>query len=312
MFAFFSKKKSTSTVGVQLTPRGICCVVIDHPDSGVPIVQGYRRYPVEKGKLSPKVITSLQSYIADNQLEQANSCIVLDDKDYQLFVIEAPNVPKEEMSEAVKWKVKDLILYPLSEAVVDVFLQPDDGDTHKLIANVLVTQKTLVDERIQMAQSLGLNVVAVDVPELAYRNYFEVSEYSDKKIALISIKKSYGKLTVISGAEVYFSRSFPVDYKGGLLDDIPESDIVLEVQRSLDYYERQLKQSVPSTIIYIGENIASDKVTNETKDNLNQKVIVEENIHLALTDDIDEMTSSVDMIATCGAALRQHMVTAAL
>ena len=102
-----------------------------------------------------------------------------------------------------------------------------------------------------------------------------------------------------------FSRSFSINYKAGLFDELPESEIALELQRSLDYYERQLKQQVPNTVIFIGENITDDKITGIIKDSLNQEVIVGKID--GIEDSDTQHLASGRLIASYGGALRREL-----
>ena len=57
---------------------------------------------------------------------------ILSSADYQLVTVEAPEVPAHELRAAVRWKLRDIVNFPVSEAVVDVFenIWPDaDGRT---------------------------------------------------------------------------------------------------------------------------------------------------------------------------------------
>jgi MSHA biogenesis protein MshI len=90
-----------------------------------------------------------------------------------------------------------------------------------------------------------------------------------------------------------------------LLDEIPESEVVLELQRSLDYYERQLKQVMPTTAIFFGENVIEDKITEVTRDNLNQEVFVGQVEGFDFTEE-DNMASA-RVMATYGASLRREL-----
>src|SRR5262245_15939083 len=46
--------------------------------------------------------------------------------EYQLQLVEAPSVPAEELKSAVRWKLKDLLDYPVDSATVDVADVPSD------------------------------------------------------------------------------------------------------------------------------------------------------------------------------------------
>src|SRR5918996_2259332 len=60
------------------------------------------------------------------RLERYRCTTLLPRDDYQLHQVDAPNVPAAEMKAAVRWRVKDLIDYPLETATVDVLDIPAD------------------------------------------------------------------------------------------------------------------------------------------------------------------------------------------
>jgi len=51
---------------------------------------------------------------------------MLDAADYQIQLVEAPSVPREEMKLAVRWKLKDLLDYSVDAATIDVADVPAD------------------------------------------------------------------------------------------------------------------------------------------------------------------------------------------
>ncbi|MFT6102078.1 MAG: MSHA biogenesis protein MshI [Candidatus Endobugula sp.] len=311
MLTFLKKKKCLLTIGLQLSEDNLSLLVLNHAKYDSPVIKYYVNYVIDSQNTLATIQHKIMQFIRDKQLGMAACCLVLDDSDYQLLSIEAPPVTESEMAEAVKWKIKDLLSFPVSEAIIDVFLQKDGQVKNRYIANVVVAQKSLVDKKTQYIESLGLRLDAIDIPELACRNYIERSDCRDKNIAFVLLKKNYGKLVILKEGSVYFSRGFTVDYKGGLFDDLPESDIVLELQRSLDYYERQLKQAVPSEIVIVGENIIEDKITEITTTSLNQLVSIDDmsgSLFSDYTFSDEDGLASARVITLYGAALRQGLV----
>jgi MSHA biogenesis protein MshI len=92
-----------------------------------------------------------------------------------------------------------------------------------------------------------------------------------------------------------------------LLDKIPESEVVLELQRSLDYYERQLKQVMPTTAVFVGENIIEDKITEVTRDALHQEVFVEKVEGFDFSEEAS--LASARVMAIYGASLRHELLS---
>jgi MSHA biogenesis protein MshI len=306
MFNFFRKNKTPVVVGIQLSRASISLLVLDCQCAKTPKIIDYVNYSLDKTASVELLIARIKEYVDGSHLSGAKCCLVLDDQDYQLLVVDPPNVPEAEMAEAVKWKIKDIIQFPVAEAVVDVFLQPDKNSPEKNIANVIVANKKTVDKKVDFIRGIGLCLVAIDIPELCYRNYLEHSIHQDKNVALVSIKENYGKIIVIKKGYVYFSREFSLPYKGGVLDEMPESEIVLELQRSLDYYESQLKQAMPETAIFVGENVIEDKITKVTRDSLNQEVFVGKVEGFDFSE--EDGLASARIMATYGASLRHGLL----
>lgn len=105
---------------------------------------------------------------------------------------------------------------------------------------------------------------------------------------------------------MYLARSFSLNYNGGLLDALPEESLALELQRSLDYYERQMGQAPPAVIYVCGEHVSEDKVGEVLKASLAPRVQWL-NPELAVQVAPDEMDDPLaqQCIAAIGAALRQ-------
>jgi MSHA biogenesis protein MshI len=303
----FRRPKAPITIGIQLSAAYISLLVLDYTDAEQPVIKDYVNYPIENDASVEKLLTEINTYIEDNHLKGTNCCLVLDDKDYQMLSVDPPKVPTEEMAEAVKWKIKDLIQFPVNEAVVDIFSRPEINGVSQDVVDVVVAHKNIIDRKTDFIKKIDLHLVAIDIPELCYRNYFESTEYHDSNIALVSVRELCGKLVVINKGNVCFSRSFHVDYKGGLFDDIPENEIVLELQRSLDYYERQMKQVMPSLIVFVGENLVDDKITDITKESFNQKIIVENITGFSFSE--EDSVASARVMASYGASLRQGLLT---
>ena len=82
---------------------------------------------------------------------------------------------------------------------------------------------------------------------------------------MVRLTQGAGSLLIIRNGELYLARQFSLPYNAGLLDDLPAEALILELQRSLDYFERQMRQVPPSHIYLCGENVTADKLTPEIR-----------------------------------------------
>ena len=173
-------------------------------------------------------------------LDQARAIIVLDDALYQLLHVEAPAVPPEEMAEALRWRLGDLIDYPPDEAVIATLPQHSDRGTSNTIF-ALVARRQHVDGVVQHIVDAGLEPEAVEVRETALRNLTRRIPDEAGGTATIHFCREDGVILLTRGDRLYLTRRLESGI--GRLesgDSMALDGIALELQRSLDYYERQL------------------------------------------------------------------------
>lgn len=248
----------------------------------------------------------LKGVVEKYGLESESCHLVLPQGKYQLLLVEAPDVPEEELREAIRWRIKDLISIPLENAALDIFLLPDNGSRGKRMVYVVVADKSYLKSCIELIADNGLKLKSIDIGELALRNISLLKEEGragGRGIAMIRINAGAGNVSLYQEGNLYLSRSFQVNYKGGLLEELPEDNLMLEIQRSLDYYERQMGQRPPAALYMFGENISDDKIGQELRRGLVSEVKV-----LQLGDYISESDDvPTELIAPCLAAIGASM-----
>lgn len=182
---------------------------------------------------------------ANMSLERAPTSVVLAADAYQLQLVEMPNVPDDEMLAAVRWRIKDLIDYPVEEAVVELFEMPrhaNPGNTP--IAYAVVTRKTEVLQQMERMQDADLQLDVIDIPELCIRNIAALLPQDEHGVAVLHFTEECGYLTVTRRGVLHMMRRLDSGRKefsdaAGEDSVLQEriSGIALEIQRSLDYYE---------------------------------------------------------------------------
>jgi MSHA biogenesis protein MshI len=177
---------------------------------------------------------------------------------YQVFQIERPPVEGMELAAAARWKLKDLVDFPLDDAVVDVFEFPDNASRGRgALVNAVIARKSLIRDLAELLEAADLELAEVDVAELAMRNLLSGSGQENRSTALVYLRRQYGHMAVCQGQTLYLSRRLDVR-TDQLRDPATQEQAVmnlgLEVQRSLDYYESQLGQVPPRQIHVIGHD----------------------------------------------------------
>ncbi len=206
----------------------------------------------------------LSEYVSKHNLSKSRCRVVLPLKDYQMLLVEAPAVEDAELKDALKWKVKDLISTPIEETVIDAFSLPRDGNkSGKKMAYVVASPLPRIKEIVELVHRSGLRLEVIETEEMALRNLALMKKgmESSRGIAIVRVTEGEGLVCLYKDGNLYLSRQFTLGYSGGLLDELPGDAFSLEVQRSFDYYERQMGLSPPAGLYVCGENITEDKIT---------------------------------------------------
>lgn len=190
-----------------------------------------------------EVLTRLRKEL---RLGQYRCATLLDQGEYQLLQVEAPNVPAAEMREAIRWRIKDLVDYPVQAATVDVLDIPMDGHAPGRPKSVfaVAASNAVIGPRIGLFDAARIPLAVIDIPEMAQRNVAALYEDENRGLALLTFDESGGLLTFTRRGELYASRRIEIT-----LDQLVGADaerrgqylerIGLELQRSLDHFDRQ-------------------------------------------------------------------------
>lgn len=204
---------------------------------------------------APDKQTQLARLVADAGLKGVSANLVLAASDYNLFLVDAPPVAAEEMASAVRWKIKDLLDYPVEQAVIDVFTLPPDATPNRPTGRVyaVAAAKSRLQQLITLVNQSGLELRAIDIPELALRNITSHLEDDYNGLAFLSLEPGGGVLNIVKQGQLYLTRRINLPVSQNMTADADwggqQDRLVLEIQRSLDYFESQMGQQPVSRIV---------------------------------------------------------------
>lgn len=180
--------------------------------------------------------------------------IVLHPVYYKLLLAEQPAVEKEELSAALRWKLKDLLDYPLEEAAIEYFLLPEDAyrGRQSMVYAAALRKSTLLS-LVDPVEECGLKVDCVEIAELAIHSLIARLPSDVGGIACVQLHEGEGFINLVEDGAVYLSRRLDI----GLDAFSPDGDntqffdaLYLEIQRSLDFYESQLGKGIITQLLY--------------------------------------------------------------
>lgn len=258
MFGMFKKKlKTDAKVAVFADDTSISIARIRQEQDLPPSLDLCDMHEIENISIRDAELARLARM---HHLDQYTCYSALELGDYNLLLVEAPDVEPDEVRAAIRFRIKDLIDFDLNDAIVDVFEAPagKSAGASKMMYAV-VARADRVKGLISSFKDVGLSLDIIDIPELALRNVASRLPEDVAGVALVYVGRQQGLITITRNSELYLSRTINVGYDS--LPDEPVNaqtdercqrwldSIVIEVQRSMDYYESHFSQPQVSAIV---------------------------------------------------------------
>ena len=233
-------------IGVAFGRDLVGVAVVRREAGGAPVLERCEALPLERGAPSAAVTQALLAL----GLPRLPASTVLRSEDYQLALVEAPDVPPAELRAAMRWRLRDAIDFRVEDAVIDVIDVPNQArgaQTRMLYA--VAARRTAVDRHAALLAGVA-SFDVVDVPELCLRNLAAILPTAERGVALLHLGETAATVVLVRGRTFYFARQMDLqatlryNLDAGLPVEgrVDPAGVVLELQRSLDYYERHFDQ----------------------------------------------------------------------
>ena len=235
----FSTGKSTESIGVALRQQSISYFSKRGNKNKCEVVEN-------KGNLIAGALKDLV-----NSRNFSGQCeLVLANAQSQIVQVDKPNVPVAEMNAALKWQVKDLVTISPENMVLDYFDGPTLTGGHEKV-NVVCVPKSDLLELVKILSNDNLTVNSITTEEFAFASLLPIQQ--DAVLLVCQQPNEEINLLIVKNGQLFFSRRLrgfaqiasktQDDLMMGIIDTLS-----LEIQRSTDYFERQLKQAPIKTI----------------------------------------------------------------
>jgi MSHA biogenesis protein MshI len=308
---FFSKtRKVSGLLSIGFVAGGLCAARVTRVPNGKPVVDLAVFYSF-KQPLAPEALDKIARELQAAQYQCAN---LLGAREYQMLAVEAPNVQPDELKAAVRWRLKDMLDFHVDDATLDVLDIPADKNA-AVRANsmfAVAARNAIIEARQVLFAAAKVELEVIDIPEAAQRNISALLEPEGRGLAMLSFNEEGGLLTVTFGGELYLSRRIDVG-----IDLLRETDadrrnqtfdkITLELQRSLDHFDRQFHYVTVSKLLLAP--LASSALHDYLSSNLYMPV---DALNLASVLDLSKVPElqSIEQqqrhFLTLGAALRRE------
>lgn len=176
-------------------------------------------------------------------LKRFRCATLLGEAEYRVAQLDAPGVPAEERLQALRWRIKDAVDFPVESAALAVADIPSQPGRQATVFAVAAAQSVVAERMAGFAQA-KIRLEAIDIPEMAVRNVAALFEEANRGLAFLAMSRGDSLLTITYQGELCLSRRIDMS-PDALVQDEPErrrlaqERLALELQRTLDNFDRQ-------------------------------------------------------------------------
>ena len=246
----------------------------------------------ESPTTDPGIGLALMDLFRKGRLKHEKAAVNFIGKTPVIRYITLPKMPGEELREAVKWEAKKIVPMPIEEMVLDFLVvgEHEDHGVKRVEIVVVAAERSGVLAEYNDLKRVGLNVAAMDVNPLALLNAVHLNYAADldDNVAFVDIGAGKTDINITKRGVLRFTRNVQIGGEDvtkaierelqvsrddaetmkrqygmlpaesgadGRLKDVIQREvdrIVLETQRSIDYYRAQFREGAVKKIILMG------------------------------------------------------------
>jgi hypothetical protein len=245
--------------------EGLRGVSVRAPRSSLAKPQVLKHFNMPGHALDPAGLTALARSIS---LDGAGNTLVLNRGEYQVFLIDKPVVPPEEIEQSLRWVAPFADFSPDDANLSWIPVPKSDPESIKPEKVYLVAgNRHLVDAKEAAFEDAKLKLMAVDVRESSHRNIAAHIKNNGKGVCLVAAEKTGVQITVTWRGNLYLERFIREPLLEETLADTPidagQLDrVALEVQRSLDFIHRE-HPNIPLDQIFVAPTVKDIHLAQE-------------------------------------------------
>ncbi len=209
-----------------------------------------------------KVASIIKELVAQARVSTKNVAVGLPSQRVFTTVVDIERLSPAELAKNIKFQADTLIPTPLDESKIDWALLGDSPvDANKVEVLISSVANTYVEQRLDMLEAIGLNVIAFEPDPIALARAMTSGDDTAPQV-VVDIGTNYADLVVVSGATPNLNRSIPIGsdsiikaaMQGLGIDDKQAEQFVYKFGLSKDKLEGQIYNAIIGTV----ENLVSE------------------------------------------------------
>lgn len=251
MFNFLRARKSNQLIVTFAVRKGAVHLVILEPNAdAVPSLVVSDEHEVKEDDFATGIRQLAHEY-ARYCRHHPQVSLVLGSGLYQSVILDRPNLPEEEIATSLRYNLRDLVEFEPEDCIADYYELPVQLPGQNKI-NAIAASKKQLETVLQAVHEVSDNVRAIIAEEQAVTEMFAalteptvVVYQQPQQPALLQVYRE-GILQVnrsVRALEKMSELSIEEVRMGGL------QPLSVEIQRSADYFERQLRQRPVTDVV---------------------------------------------------------------
>jgi MSHA biogenesis protein MshI len=187
---------------------------------------------------------SLRRLRRERDLDRCSRVAVMASPQYQLLQVDAPDVPRDDWRDAVRWQLKDMVDFPVDSAAIDLLEIPAAAAPRRRSALIVAASaRSQLLPLVDQAGEAGVPWSAIDITETALRNLCALTEEPGRGQALLHLGDNQATIVITLAGELLLCRNIAVTLAQLTQDDAALRQQAFEsaslaLQRTLDGFER--------------------------------------------------------------------------
>jgi MSHA biogenesis protein MshI len=310
------KRSSDWRAAVSPGERETALAIVQHRAGQQPLLKHCGIHPGEE--IRPEHVLTM--FVQGRTLANAAVSGVISADDYQLVQVEAPEVPAAELNEAVRWKLRDVLNFPVTDAVVDTFDVPQSPvRSQSRLISVVAARSAAIQRVTELVAPRAPGFDVIDIPELCLRNLSVLLPQDAKGVALLTFGEGFAQLVLTRQGVLYLTRRIelrtPMEMSLSADNDaapagsgIDAAALALELQRSLDYYESFFDQAPITNLVLAPGDARAKKLAAELRSEIHLQIDLFAAEHLFEVDASIEIDTRWPGLIALGAAARPRAI----
>lgn len=239
---FGNRNSAKGIVGISFLADGLAIAIANYTENNKPRLIHCEFLRIFDDTSAFNILGKL---VSEHNLSDYDCHLILLANEYRRINIETPNVAEEELTDAIRWKIADLIDYPLSNATLDFYPAATPvRSSERKFSDIIVSPRNEIEQKAAACTKLNLHLKVIDIQETSLRNLATLLPENKRGVAILHLQEHSGTILIQKDATIYLSRQLDIGYKKLSLDtgdnneNISDTNnLTLEIQRSLDYVE---------------------------------------------------------------------------